>query len=84
MNYSVDWDAAAEIELARIWSQAPDPAAVTAAQARIDRLLPRDPQGNDWYLAEELWQINVSPLAVSYTIDDTRRHVQVSWVRFVP
>jgi hypothetical protein len=84
MNYTVDWDPDAEIELARIWLQAPDPGAVTRAQAEIDRLLGRNPDGHGQHLAEGLWRIDVSPLAATYTIDAVRRQVQVTGVRFVP
>jgi plasmid stabilization system protein ParE len=43
MKYTVLWKPAAEQELARIWSQASNRAAVTAAAAEIDRLLVSDP-----------------------------------------
>jgi hypothetical protein len=84
MNYTVDWEADAEIELARIWLGAPDPDAVTEAQAEIDRLLSRDPTGNGRHLSEGLWRIHVPPLAATYTIDSNRRQVKVTGVRFVP
>lgn len=42
MTYDVDWDAV-EGELADLWMNAADRAAVTAAVHRIDRRLQRDP-----------------------------------------
>jgi plasmid stabilization system protein ParE len=79
--YTVEWLPQAEDELADIWLRAADRAAVTTAQAQVDRLLARDPQGNGRYLSEGLYQIDYSPLVVSYTIDDSGRRVEVTWVR---
>jgi hypothetical protein len=56
-RYTVEWEADAEGELADIWLQASDTDAVTQAQARIDRLLARDPAGHGRHLGEGLWQI---------------------------
>ena len=84
MNFTVEWDRAAELQLARIWFQAIDPAAVAHAQAQIDRLLARNPHGHGHHLSEGLWQIKVPPLAANYSIDDPHRLVQVSWVKPVP
>lgn len=79
-QFTVDWDADAERELADIWIGASDRKAVAQAQARIDRLLARDPIGNGRLLSEGLWQIVDPPLTVSYSIDDVAKAVQVSWV----
>jgi hypothetical protein len=44
--WEVEWPEEAAAELARIWMQASDRRAGTDAQARIDRLLARDPLAN--------------------------------------
>lgn len=41
--FQVEWEEIAENELARIWLNASDPQAVTAAQAQADQYLSRDP-----------------------------------------
>jgi hypothetical protein len=79
--YTVDWQPAAEDALTEIWIDASDRAAVTAAQARADRLLARDPANHGRHVAEGLYQIDSPPLAISYTIDEDRRLVEVTWVR---
>lgn len=43
MTYTVDWLPSAEQELADVWTNAPDRAAVNAASNRIDAALRRDP-----------------------------------------
>lgn len=79
MNYAVEWLPQAEDALAAIWLQTFDPA-VTAAEARINRLLSRDPHGNGEHRSEGLYRIEVTPLVVAYEIDDAARRVTVSWV----
>jgi hypothetical protein len=79
--YAVEGLPAAEDELTRIWLRAGDRCAVTAAQARADRLLNQDPHGKGRHLSEGLYQINCPPLAISYTINDPNRSVEVTWVR---
>jgi len=46
MRYSVDWTPDALATLTTIWMQAADRWAVTAAEAKINRLLTADPLGN--------------------------------------
>ena len=43
MSYTVVWKPAAEQELARLWTDADDRSAVTAADDEIDRLLKSAP-----------------------------------------
>jgi hypothetical protein len=81
--FAVEWEPDVEDELARLWLRAPDPAAVTRAQARIDELLERNPAGNGQLLSEGLYRIEVPPLLVNYTIDHAGRSVSVTWVRFL-
>jgi hypothetical protein len=80
-SHTVEWLDAAEDELTRIWLRAANRAAVTAAQHQADQLLARNPHGNGRYLSEGLYQIDCPPLAISYTIDDSRHRVEVTWVR---
>jgi hypothetical protein len=82
--WTVDWDLSAEQELARIWMQVADPQAVTVAQARIDRLLARDPFGNGRHLAEGLYKLSEPPLTVFYRIDEDQRLVYVDEVGYIP
>lgn len=81
--FAVEWTADAEVELARLWLTAEDRAAVTAAQARIDRYLGSDPAGTGRHLAEGLWSITVPPLVVLYAIDAPRKVVEAVGVRWV-
>jgi hypothetical protein len=43
MTYTVEWVPAAEQDLAAIWMNAPDPAALTAAVHRLEQALAFDP-----------------------------------------
>jgi hypothetical protein len=78
VNFTVGWEPDIRAELHQLWATWPDPAAVRAAAETAERLLAADPVGNGRFLAEELWQIVVSPLALYYTIDPARRHVQIT------
>ena len=76
----VEWETAAEDELARFWLRSSDPQAITAAQAKADQLLARDPVKHGRHLSEGLYCPDVPPLAVIYAIDSAKRCVQVTWV----
>ena len=54
------------------------------AQARIDQLLGANPIGNGKHLAEGLYQLRVSPLSVTYTVDTVQRRVEINSVRTIP
>jgi len=82
--FTVEWIPAAEVELARLWMLADDPAAVTAAQAAIDRLLARDPVRHGTHMAEGLHRLVHPPLTVFYTVDASQRLVLVNEVRYTP
>jgi plasmid stabilization system protein ParE len=84
MNYTVDWIPEAEDDLADAWLNAHDPNAVTDAQARIDRLLARDPVNSGKQVHEGLYQIVDAPLTVFYSVDPARRLVEVSRVWYTP
>jgi hypothetical protein len=79
--WQVEWNPLAEQELARLWLLSSDPAGMTAAQARIDQLLSRNPAGYGRFLSEGLYAIDVPPLTATYEIDDNARLVTVTWVR---
>jgi hypothetical protein len=70
--FTVEWEPDAEDTLARIWLTAPDPDAVTRAQARADQLLARNPTGHGRHLHEGVYRLDVPPLAVVYTVDGRR------------
>ena len=77
MSYNVDWDIPARQTLAAIWIKAANRRAVTAAQARIDRLLAADPLRNGTPLAEGLYVIDVHPLRAVFEVADTHKRVKV-------
>jgi hypothetical protein len=79
--WRVEWEPAAEDELARLWLRSSDPQAVTKAQAQADQLLSRDPIKYGRYLSEGLYCIDVPPLVLTYTINAANRSVEVTWVR---
>lgn len=81
--YTVDWTDDAEDALTLIWLQTFDPA-VTAAQAQIDQLLGRDPLGHGRLLHEGLYQLVEPPLTISYSVDQAKKVVEVSAVRYTP
>jgi hypothetical protein len=77
MNYTVAWKSSAEQELARLWLNAPNRAAVTAAANRVDVLLGTDPHGQGesrWGATRVLFE---GPLAVLFEIDEQDRFVDV-------
>jgi plasmid stabilization system protein ParE len=76
MRFIVTWHPSAESELADIWMRATDRSRVAQAANSIDQLLSSDPlsQGEDFY-GDRL--IVVLPLAVTYTIEESDRKVQI-------
>jgi hypothetical protein len=82
--FDVEWLPEAEDELAVMWLNAVDRPAVTAAQARADQLLARDPDANGRHLSEGLYAIDVLPLRLNYTINRAARKVEVSEVAYLP
>ena len=79
--FRVEWEPAAEDELARIWLRSGDPSAVTAAQAQADQLLSRNPIHYGRHLSEGLYSIDMPPLVLTYTIDPANQLVEVTWGR---
>ena len=83
-RFRVEWEPAAENELARVWLRSSDPSAVTAASARADQLLSNDPIHHGRYLSEDLYAVDVPPLVLTFTVDLGQRLVVVTWVRSLP
>jgi hypothetical protein len=77
MSFSVDWTPVALDALAAIWVSSPHRQAVTAAQARIDRLLAANPLGNGAPRGEGLYVIDVHPLRALFEVSAADRVVKV-------
>ena len=77
MNYTVEWLPSVLRDLADLWNNAPDRAAVTAAADEIDTRLARDPlsQGEGREGATRIFF--VEPLAVLFEVDTVARRVIV-------
>jgi hypothetical protein len=85
MNYSVDWAPAARSHLAAAWVQyVPHRASITAAQARIDRLLAADPLKNGSPVSEGLYAIDVPPQRAVYEVSTADRRVIVVSINWLP
>jgi mRNA-degrading endonuclease RelE of RelBE toxin-antitoxin system len=77
-RYNVVWSADAIDELAEIWLQASDRAAVTSAQAAIDRQLALDPSVLSTEVAEGLHKLVVAPLKVYFEVDEGSRLIKIT------
>jgi hypothetical protein len=77
MSYTVTWEPEAEQALAAIWTSARDPVAVTAAADQIDWLLERDPLSEGESRDDPYRIMIVSPLGVTFEVDETSREVWV-------
>jgi hypothetical protein len=80
-EYVVWWEPDALDMLAAAWVEAPNRAAVTAAQAAADALLASDPTAFADHLCEGLWRLTVPPICVYFTTDAGIRRVVVTAVR---
>ena len=79
MRYTLVWVPAADDELARIWMEAADRRAVTAATAEIDRLLKSKPLAVGEAYDDDR-RLAVDPLEVIYTVSPDDCMVRVLWV----
>ncbi len=77
MNYTVVWKPAAEDELAEIWTNAANRAAVTDAANEIDRLLRLDPHDQGESRSEHVRVVFVHPLGLFFHIREEDRLVSV-------
>jgi hypothetical protein len=83
MRYTVVWVPDALVELADIYNNAPDKAAVTNAANQIEFALAHAPdQYGDPYNGDRLYR--VAPLEVVYTISEDDRLVRVLQVFYLP
>jgi len=85
MSFLVNWLPDAEQELADIWLNAPDRAAVTQASHQIDRRLKTDPDNEGEARSDGRRLLIVFPLAIIFRViaDDRRVDVIHVW-RFSP
>jgi hypothetical protein len=73
------WEDDAEDQLTRLWvNNKFHRNAITAAQHRIDRQLLADPFAKSRYVSEDLFRIDLPPLAVFFTINTAVRLVTVT------
>jgi hypothetical protein len=77
MRSTVEWLPSALQELAEIWADAADRAAITAASHAIDRLLERDPLGQGEGREGATRILFVEPLVALDEVDGARRQVRV-------
>jgi len=84
MNFTVDWTEEALEAVADIWMRSPTRAAVTAAQAAIDRRLAADPVGHAIPVSEGLYAFEVHPLRVQFEINTHEHVVTIVSVRELP
>jgi plasmid stabilization system protein ParE len=77
MSYTVVWKPAAEEELVRLWTDADDRRAVTAAANEIDRLLKSNPRGQAESRRGGVRVVFIDPLGVFFDIQDEDRLVSV-------
>jgi mRNA-degrading endonuclease RelE of RelBE toxin-antitoxin system len=79
-RYDVSWPSDVLDALAKIWLNAPDRAAITAAQAAIDNQLSLDPKIKSSEVAEGLRKLKVPPLRVYFEIDEQNRVATVTGI----
>jgi plasmid stabilization system protein ParE len=71
MTFFVIWVRAAQDELARIWNNAPDRAAVTAAANRIDSLLRHNPSSVGESRGGTARILFVARLAITFRVSES-------------
>jgi hypothetical protein len=77
MNWTVGWVPSAEQDLAELWNNAPDRAAVTVAANAIDALLAHDPTSAGEGPEGGRRMLFVEPLAVGFRVDEANHTVTV-------
>ena len=83
MRYTVTWLPSAQNELARLWMQAADPNAVSAACNRIDRLLAAAPSSVGT-VRGNYRQLTLAPLEVVYSVSPPDYLVEVIYIAQSP
>jgi plasmid stabilization system protein ParE len=84
MNYRVRWKRTAKDQLASIWLNATDRAAVTVAAQRIDVLLQVNPASKGESRSGSQRILIELPLAVVFKVMEEKQKVTVLSVRYVP
>ena len=84
MSYTVLWKPDAEEELVRIWTEASDRSAVSAAANTIDRLLKSSPHDRGESRSGTVRIFFVDPLGVFFDLQEEDRIVSVLRVWSVP
>lgn len=84
MKYTVVWKPSAEAELARLWADATDRAALSAAADSVDGLLARDPEVRGESRQGSARIIVVQPLVVAFDVREDDRLVSVLSVWRMP
>lgn len=80
-RFTVVWMPDAEGELANIWMNAGNPAAVTAAANRIDAELASDPIGTGESIREGIFRLERRPLVVLFTVRESDCVVEIESIR---
>ena len=83
-RFTVIWRREADNELAEVWLQARDRAAVSNASGAIDRALAEDPAEKGTPAGRGFFTLVIEPLAVLYAVNDDDRIVRVEMVRELP
>lgn len=83
MGYTVVWTKSAQSELAELWLNSSDRAAVTAAANVIDQTLRVDASAMGIAISEGLRALFAPPIRVLFAVRDADRIVEVLGVRSV-
>lgn len=84
MRFTVTWHAVSQGELARIWLEASDRQAVTAAADRIDKVLSADPSLHGEEVKDGVFEWAISPVKITFKIRTKDRVVEVLTVALLP
>ena len=76
-RYTVVWHQEALDELARLWIDAPDRAAITLAASAIDRHLAADASEKGTAVPNHLRQLTIPPLRVLFAVSESDRRVRI-------
>ncbi|MBI3466265.1 MAG: hypothetical protein HY000_24895 [Planctomycetes bacterium] len=78
MNFAVLWKPKAEQALAKVWMDAADRGAITAAARSIDEQLRIDPTNAGESRSDGLRILLAPPLGVKFTVDEPKHRVYVT------
>jgi hypothetical protein len=81
--YTLVWTLEARIDLATVWIDATDRAAVNQAADQAEAILRSYPFGQAVHVSEGLWRLVVRPLVVHFAVDTSTRTVTISQVATV-